>query len=699
MALSDILSSAASGLAAAQAGLRSVSNNIANVSTPGYARERANLSTAVTGGQITGVSVGEPTRVADRFLEQTVYRREGDAGRTDVTASYLGRLQSLLGEPGSDTGLPARLDAISSAAVAMTGAQGSAQTKAAFVADVQDGIGSLQQLSGDVSTLRSDVESEVGFTVDKINGLLQRINDLNNTVVRLDGLGRPNTGAADQRMSAIEELSGLVAVNVRDQPDGRVTIETASGQVLLDRRLRQLSYPSAGQGADQPVYPDIGIRFAADDGTPGASTGEKIDSAAVGGKLGGLIDLRDRALPQFSEKLGVAFGGLAEALNSVSNANTTVPPPSQLDGRATGLAGSDRLGFTGKATFAVTQADGTLVASTSVDFDALGPSATVNDMVSAINTGLGGAATASFANGKLSIAAAGSGNGVVVAQDATTPSARAGVGVSQYFGLNDVVRSDASPLVPSGFTTADAHGFTTGQTAQIVLRDTSGRALTSYTLSPTTGGSFGDIVNELNASPLGGFGNFSLDDRGRVRFDAAPSVNGAVFSIPADSTDRMGTGRSFSALMGLTGASTGLATASVRTDIGLDSSKLPLAQLQQGAAVGTRALGANDTRGANAFVERLGQTVDLGKDGVTTIGNYTAQLFGSTGLAASQATSANTDATARRDDAVNRRDSFSGVNIDEELAQMVVLQNSYSAAARVITTATQMFDALISMVR
>ena len=55
MSLNDILGSAMSGLAASQASLRSVSNNIANVGTTGYARERVMLSTAVTAGRISGV--------------------------------------------------------------------------------------------------------------------------------------------------------------------------------------------------------------------------------------------------------------------------------------------------------------------------------------------------------------------------------------------------------------------------------------------------------------------------------------------------------------------------------------------------------------------------------------------------------------------------------------------------------------------
>ena len=115
MSLNEILGSAMSGLNAAQAGLRVASNNVANVGTPGYARERVSLSTGVTAGRVSGVVVGEPSRVADRFLEATVYCRAGDMGRAEVTASYLDRLQSLLGAPGAESGLPARLDAIAPA--------------------------------------------------------------------------------------------------------------------------------------------------------------------------------------------------------------------------------------------------------------------------------------------------------------------------------------------------------------------------------------------------------------------------------------------------------------------------------------------------------------------------------------------------------------------------------------------------------
>lgn len=697
MSLNEILGSAISGLAASQAGLRSVSNNIANVGTPGYARETVAQTTRVTAGRVNGVTVGEPSRVADRFLEATVFRRSGDMGSADVTSNYMNRLQSLLGAPGSEFGLPAQLDAIDSAAVAMTGTQASPQAVASFAANVQGAISSLNQLGNDVEGLKGDVQSEVGDTVERVNSLLVRINDLNHSVARLDGAGYSSAGVADQRMAAIEELSGLIKLTVRQQPDGKVSLDTASGIPLLDNRLRQLSLPASN--GPQASYPTITLRFADTATGPGAATGDKLDSASVGGKLGGLIDLRDRTLPAFSEKLGVLFTGLSQTLNSVSNAGTTVPAPARLDGRASAMTGTDRLGFTGSAVFAVTKATGELVSSMTVDFSALPANATLNDVLVTINTGLLGSATASFSGGVLSFKANSPGNGVVIAQDATTPSDRGGVGFSQYFGMNDMVRSATSALVPSGFKPGDPHGFVAGQTTSFVLRDASGRALTSYTMTGQSGSTFGDLVAELNASPLNGFGSFAMDTKGRIQFSPSANVLGTSLSVTSDSTDRFGTGQSFSRIVQMTGESSGLTTASVRPDILTSPGKLGLARFQQGLAIGARVLGAGDNRGATAFVDALAANVDLGKDGINSTSARAASLLGSAGTAASQAASSLADATARRDDAVNRRDSFSGVNIDEELSNMVVLQNSYSAAARVISTASDMYDTLLSMIR
>lgn len=697
MSLNQILSSAISGLSASQAGMQTVSNNIANVNTTGYARQKVSLATSVSGGQVTGVVVGEPSRVADKFLENAVYQRAGTSGRAEVVNTYLDRLQSLLGSTDSTSSLTSRLTSISTAVSQISGLNGSAQSIANFTGNIDDTLDTLTGLTKDVSSLQADVESEVSDTVSRSNVLLQKINDLNDEVSRLQGLGQSTSGPADERMSALQELSGLMNVTVREQSDGRVYIETASGQTLLDKRLRQLSYNS-GAGASQATYPSIDIRFADDDGTMGASTGEKIDSTSVGGKLGGLLDMRDRVLPQFNEQLGQLFTGLAQTLNKVSNEGTTLPPPNTLTGEANGLTGSDRLGFTGKATFAVLGSDGTLVNKVTIDFDALGAGATIDDAVAAINAGLSPDATASIdSKGVLSISATSSSNGIAIAQDPDTPSDRAGAGFSQFFGLNNIIRSDSSALTPSGFTSSDPAGFGAGETAQIVLRDANGKVLTQYTYTSSGSESWGDLISDLNSSPLASYGSFALDDDGRVAFTANAASAGSTIQIPSDSTNRSGTGLSFSALSGLTGDASGLADAEVDAGMLADTTKVPLAQLQLDAAIGEKAVGAGDFRNGTAFVDALAASADFGKDGSKTVGNFANALLGGIGSAASLASDAYDDASARMSDAVDRRDSYAGVNVDEELAQMVVLQNSYSAAARVMTTASEMYDTLIGM--
>ncbi|WP_238542200.1 flagellar basal body rod C-terminal domain-containing protein [Sphingomonas sp. PAMC 26621] len=233
----------------------------------------------------------------------------------------------------------------------------------------------------------------------------------------------------------------------------------------------------------------------------------------------------------------------------------------------------------------------------------------------------------------------------------------------------------------------------------IMLRDGAGRLLAQYTLAPVAGGTFGDLVTSLNASPLGQFGQVSLDATGRMRFAANPTVAGASLSIPGDSTDRAGTGRSFTMIAGLTGGASVLQSGKIRPDIQGNTGRLPLALLDTRAVPGGIALGSTDRTGAAGYADAQGKPIDLGVAGTVSVEKLAAQVLGGAGSSAALAKMRLTEATARRDDAVNRRDSFSGVNIDEELSQMVVLQNSYSAAARVISTVNAMYDTLLTMVR
>lgn len=697
MSLNQILSTATSGLNASQAALRSISNNIANVNTPGYAREQVQLESIVAGGVGNGVRVSNVEIITNRFLEAAAYAAHGDASRYQVQQAYLDRLINQFGEPGSETSLAGRVNALTTAAIALTADAGDLVARRAFLDKADSAITEIQRIAAETTNQRAEAESEVASSIDRINILLKRVETLNGSIATARITDGSTAGLAGQRAQALEELGQLVAIDVREQPSGAVEVTTKSGITLVDSRARQLSYTSPPAVAGLAVYPPIEVVRVNSQGAADP-TGEVLTLANSGGRLGGLLDLRDRTLPAVEAEMASLFAGIATTLNAVHNEASAVPAPTALSGRNTGLAASDLAHLTGAAVFAVTDANGMIVARARIDFGALGPAATIGDVVAAINTGLGGAATATFTGGRLQISASSPQNGVVVAGDPASPAVRGTTRFSAFFGLNDLV--SANGLVAPGLSTSDPHGFATGETSAFQLRDASGRVIAAATISPASGGTVGDLLAVLNGSAIGAYGSFALSAGGAIAFTPGPGQAGARFSLVSDSTNRLGTGVSLGQMFQVPpSASAALAGAAIRADLVSDSRKLAFASFNTAAAVGQQALFAADKTGAERLAAALTGDIDFGPGGVRGLSGALGNIVGHIGADARRVADNFTDAAARRDDAVTRRNDFSGVNLDEELSQMIVFQNSYAASARLITAAREMYDILLQLGR
>lgn len=678
MSLSQILGTALSGLDAAQAGLRSVSTNIANAGTAGYARERVATTTNVVAGRGAGVVVGEPQRVADRFLERASYAATGDAARAGVVAEMLGRLDALLGAPDSASGIAALLGRVESEAALLAASDGGALAQGALREAAGDALGALERLGGDIAGLTGEASAELATGLTRANELLGEIHVLNDAVARGTATDQATAGPESRRAALVEELAGLVALDVRAQVDGRLNLDLPGGRPLLDRQLRLFDTPDHAEPVALAGSEPLRLRFA-----NGAATGDTLDAAALGGRLGGLLELRDGRLPALASETARMAQALAGTLNAASSAGTPVPAPNVLAGRTTGLVGSDPAHLNGTIVLAVIDRAGTVISRAAVDFSAY---ATLDDALGAINSALGGAASAALSDGRLALTATNPAHGVALAAG-EPPARRGGTDFAHFFGLNALVETGAAAPGP-GLAAGDPHGFAPGETAHLVLRDTTGRLLGEATLAPQPGGTWGDLVSALNGGPLGAQGSFALAEDGRIAFTPRAGSAGGAISIISDATNRHGTGASFTLLSGLAPHQ------ATPPRLRPDSGPLPLALLDPAALPGMRALGAGDLRGAEGLVRAL--RAGAGGAGLEM---RAAALLGGIGADAAAASQRQATAEARRADAAQRRDAFGAVNIDEELAQMVVLQNSYGAAARIITTANQMYDTLLGMTR
>ncbi len=701
VSLSSILNIATSGLEVAQTGLNTVSNNISNVNTAGYVREVVNQGSLSVGGQGIGVSVQDIARTTNQFLETASLKATADSSSASVTSSMLDQAQSLFGDPTSTSSFFGQLDSVFSAFSTLSSSP-STTAQAAAVSQVSQFLNSSQSISSSLSQLSTQADTKITGDVTTANSLLSQIARLNSTISQATVSGGDATGAQNQQSALVTQLSALMNVNVATTAAGGVTIKASDGTVLAsDRGAATLSYDGSGSTGQISV-------------TPVGGATQALGARLTSGELAGLVSQRNTELPSISSQLANLTSQTAATLNAVSNGYSSVPAPATLTGRNTGMdLATDVSNFTGKTTVGVVNSSGVLKSSVAIDFSAgtmttgggAAVSFTPSTFLSTLNSQLGGAATASFSNGSLSISAASAANGVVVSDDATTPSSKAGQGFSDFFGLNDLISSATPADYATGLTASSASGYPAGQSLSFRLTGADGSTLKDVTVTTPAGGTMADLVSALN-SPTGGvglYGAFQLDARGQLSFTATGG-SGVSLAVQSDGTANTATGASISQLFGIGSAARNAAAGgySVRSDIAANPALLQTSAVTLGATAGTSVLASGDTSGADAFATAGQTSLAFAAAGeaaavTTTLSGYASDLSGDIASKAAAADTAATSASAVATETQTRLSSAEGVNVDQEMISLTTYQQAYNASARLIQATSSMFTTLMSI--
>ncbi len=694
--LTSVLLAGLSGLRAAQTGVATVSQNIANANTPGYVRTELTLAPRTQIGAGAGVEITGIKRAADRFLATASYIASSAASSASARADLLSRAQQTFGDPSDSSSVFGMVDEYWSALTELGVDPSSSLRRADAVSALQATYSEVHRIGESLQQLIGEADQRIGDAVSEAQNLMNRIAELNNEI-RLNKRSGADTSSAENAQSAlIDQLSELMDVRATPQQDGGVHIRTGGGALLVGVTAAKLSY------APNP--------------SPYATL--------TGGSIKGLLQARDVDLPGLAEALGGYAGALADAMNAVHNENASSPAVSSMTGRQTGLLSTDALNFTGSATLAITDSGGILRDRLTIDFDAqtitseappnsvsFAGGGTIGDFVDALNTALAAetpSGSASFSDGVLSLNLSGQG-GIVIQQDSADPALRAGRGFSHFFGLNDLVSRPTPLFFESGISGADLHGLADDGAIQYQIRDTQGRFIADRTVSITgplaaPGATWNDLLSALNApgTGLGEYGAFSLNaTTGQITF--APN---AAFNVQLvnDSTQRGNTGVAFSALHGLDSSATaGRATeVDVNALIANDTSRLAVGRPNLAVNLGVKVIEAGDNRGANALAAARDTMRSFGAAGVLTaqtgtLATYAARLGGEAGRLASDSERQATGAAAVATAAADRRGEKEAVSIDDELMKMTTYQNAYAAAARVIQAATEMLDVLMTI--
>ncbi|MBB6186264.1 flagellar hook-associated protein FlgK [Rhodanobacter sp. MP7CTX1] len=301
--MSSMLSIGISGINAAQVALSTVSNNIANASTPGYSDESVNQSEAISqrGGQFTigsGVDVLGVQRAYSQFLTTAVWSSTSSLQGATTMGSLTGTLNSLLSNSGN---LQTALDNFYGGFSSVASSPSAASTRSATLGGATSVASVYNTLGQQLTQQSASVNSQIGGTVTSINNLASQIATLNGQIGQANPSGTPNS-LLDQRDNLVQQLAGLTGMSAVTESNGSVSVYTTAGQALVSGTQ---SYAlSAGSNQYDPTSTDV---FD--------SAGNDITSQLTGGTLGALINYRSNVLEPAQNALGQSAIALASSVN------------------------------------------------------------------------------------------------------------------------------------------------------------------------------------------------------------------------------------------------------------------------------------------------------------------------------------------------------------------------------------------------
>ncbi|GAB4270217.1 MAG: flagellar hook-associated protein FlgK [Pararhodobacter sp.] len=297
MSLSSALNNAASGLAASARAVQVASANVANAMTDGYAPRRIDLSAVSLSGGGGGVRVSGVTRQVDPILLGHVR----DAGATEQassrTADFWQRIESALGLP--DAGLGAALSDFDAALIAASERPDLDSSLSTVVARAKDLVQNFGAVEDTVQSLRSDADAAIARDVATLNDGLRRIDDMNAKIVQLRAAGRETLALEDERQALISTLSEIVPMREYGRSDGRVTLFSAGGAVLLDLDPQEVGFTQS---------PIVDASMQIGNGLSGLTLGGRTidpgpDGPLGGGRLGANFALRDVIAPEVQVRI------------------------------------------------------------------------------------------------------------------------------------------------------------------------------------------------------------------------------------------------------------------------------------------------------------------------------------------------------------------------------------------------------------
>jgi len=638
----DLLGIGTSGLLAYQTALKTIGHNVANANTDGYSRQRVELGTQVPqfqGGDYvgSGVRLKGVERVYDSFLTEQVRTYTSSAKYSEVYAQQAGLIDEMLADP--EVGLTPAMEGFFSELQSVADDPSATPPRQALLTQAETLVDRYAYLNQRMEDIRGQVNSQIEDVSIEINGFAEQIARLNRDIAIAPSATPPND-LLDARDQVLKQLSEKVAISTVEQDNGSVNVFFGKGQLLV------MNFDAYDLQITRDEYD---VRQFGLGTSMGGSTVVDVTSQISGGQLGGLLDFRANVLNEAQNRLGALATGFATTFNAQHRLGQDIE--GNLGGDFFNVAGLEVLpnvnnSAASTAVITATLDDVSKLASSELELTYSGGNYTL--------TNLNDGTTTTFAAASMPYTSANYGftlslSGTIQNGDQflIRPGRRGAQDLSLAVNHPNQVAA-ASPIR----TQSDILNNTgTGEISPGKVLDTA--LLPASTLTLT----YDQPNNRFNIYD----GTMTLIDttgaysNGAVVTSTGATLNGLEFSISGAPDN----GDSF--------------------------------------IIEANTNGVGDNR--NALLLNSLQNQSLLSDGAATYTDFYGGLVADVGVQTKQAQLTSSAQDTLLSNAQNARDSLSGVNLDEEAANLIKFQQAYQAASQVVITSNTMFQSLLSALR
>ena len=318
MATSDVLSIGLSGAMTSKQSLATASHNIANAQTEGFSRQRVQVDTrppqlSGVGALGTGVKINNVKRIHDEFVSQEMRSNASIANGLQTNYDFTSQIDNMLADP--NAGLAPTLHSFFAAINNISNDPSSQSARQVLIGEANALSERFSYLDSRFESLRKGTNETLKSHVKDVNDLAKAIADVNWKIVLAKEVtqGEPSD-LLDQRERLLHQLSEKVVVRSNEQEDGALNVFIGNGQTLvIGKRSASLDLKANQHDPSQleVVYKSQGVDSI-------------VTKFMKGGSIGGLLDFREYMLGGAQNELGRIAIGVAKTFNDQHHKGMTL---------------------------------------------------------------------------------------------------------------------------------------------------------------------------------------------------------------------------------------------------------------------------------------------------------------------------------------------------------------------------------------